>query len=100
MKFKKATFFIQKKDHSFESREGYFDEHSEFSFHKLANGWMASDVATGAGIVWRKTRKACAEFIENNYTDIVNARESKSNVEARQRKEAFIEELERDKSSY
>ena len=95
MKFKKAEFFIQKKDFSFEKRQGYFDTSLEFSFHKSANGWMVSDVATGAGIVWRKTRKACAEFVENNYSDIVKARENENNIEARQRKEAFIEELKR-----
>ena len=92
MKFKTGEFFIQKKDFSFEKKKGYFDDSFEFSFHKSFRGWVVSDVATGAAIVWKETRKACAEFVENNYSSIEKARNNQTNIEARKRMERFIEE--------
>lgn len=90
MKFKKKTFFIAMRDGTFEEREGYSDEFNEFTFHKSAKGWAASDRETGAIIIWRKTRKECAAFIEDNLNKIEEARNSEANIEARKRMSDFI----------
>lgn len=75
MKFKKSDFFIQMQDKSFQIRSGYTDSDNEYTFHKSANGWIGSDKESGSFIVWRETRKACAQFIEENLEKINKARE-------------------------
>lgn len=90
MKFKKTSFFIQMNDYKFEKREGYIDDSGQYTFHKSANGWIGSDNDSGASICWRKTRKACAEFIEEFKEKIELERGKEYVIQAKKRKEEFI----------
>jgi hypothetical protein len=69
MRFIKASFKIQMNEkHGFaiEDRDGWIDESKTFGFYKSQGGWIATDLKSGSSIVWRKTRKACAQWIEEN----------------------------------
>lgn len=69
MKFIKSSFKIQMDEkHEFiiESRDGWIDESRTFGFYKFQGGWIATDLKSGSSIIWKKTRKACAQWIEEN----------------------------------
>jgi hypothetical protein len=81
MIFHKGTFNIQVitvvenlKPTEFGLREveGWIDNTNTYGFHKKVTpkgkvlGWAATDLASGSRIVTRKTRKECADWIENN----------------------------------
>ena len=80
MKFKRGKFYIaikekESKQATFIIKEGWIDTSEKFGFHKKANGWCGIDLESGTAICWRKTRKACVEFIEENAERILHAKQ-------------------------
>lgn len=79
MKFKKGTFYIRMNEefnYGIEKREGWISEDGRIGFHKSVGGWLATDIASGLGIGWEKTRAACVKFLEENAEGIERVRKN------------------------
>ena len=80
MSYHKKTFLIQ--EHTgIREISSWVDETNTYGFHKIekASGtllrWVATDLKSGARIAQGKTRRECAEWIENNKELIDKLRE-------------------------
>lgn len=77
MKFHKGVFKIQMNERlNYEIKDvsGWIDETGGYGFHKNGNHWVATDIASGLLIVSTPTRKACAEWIDENQERIIKAK--------------------------
>lgn len=89
MKFIKTTFPISVKDDErpdkgvfLRKKEGYTDESGLYGFHKLnATLWVLTDLTTGCSIYCGKTRKSCAEIIEQCAEAIDKAHQTNACIE-------------------
>ena len=78
MKFHKGAFKIQMNERlNYEIKDvsGWIDETGDYGFHKKGNHWVATDIASGLLIVSAPTRKACAEWIDENQEKIIKVKE-------------------------
>lgn len=87
MNFHRGTFNIQiitavenlkPVDFGLEEVEGWIDNTNTYGFYKKVTpkgkvlSWVATDLASGTRIISGKTRKECADWIENNISNIIN----------------------------
>lgn len=79
MKFRKACFPIQG-HHNMSERikvvEGWIEESNTYGFYKYGKVWKTTDLMSGTLIITLFTRKACAEWIEENSERIKKIKET------------------------
>ena len=63
MRFKKGKFLIMYNDH-LEGREAWLSEDGHFGFCKFGSVWEVVHVGTGTFLWAAKTRKDCAQWLE------------------------------------
>lgn len=63
MRFKKGKFLIMYNDH-LEGREAWLSEDGHFGFCKFGSIWEVVHVGTGTFLWAAKTRKDCAQWLE------------------------------------